>query len=103
LVLLGTAALLDRGQRALGLFLRESNLLGPLCLHRCAYVLVGFRLVDGKKRARRDSSALLLQLPELDTADLAAARLRQVVDELDLARVLVRRRHVAAVLLQLPR
>ncbi len=49
-------------------------------------------------RARSASS-----LTQLDTADLAAARLRQLVDELDLARVLVRRRDALHVLLELAR
>src|SRR6266542_2887051 len=44
--------------------------------------------------------ALLLEQAQLDASDLAAARLRQRLDELDLARVLVRRRHPLAVLLQ---
>src|SRR5581483_10038855 len=42
----------------------------------------------------------LLELPELDAADLAAAGLRQLGDELDLARVLVRRGHALHVLLE---
>ena len=45
--------------------------------------------------------ALLLAAPQLDAADLPAPRLRQLADELDLARVLVRRRHALAVVLQL--
>ena len=44
-----------------------------------------------------------LALAQLDAADLAAHRLRQRVDELDLARVLVRRGHALHVLLQLLR
>ena len=42
-------------------------------------------------------------LAQLDAADLAARGLRQLVDELDRARVLVRRRHGLDVLLQLGR
>ena len=44
----------------------------------------------------------LLEPPQLDAPDLPAPRLRQLVHELDLARVLVRRGHALAVLLQLP-
>src|SRR3954471_17924029 len=44
---------------------------------------------------------LLLQLPQLDPPDLPAPRLRQLADELDLARVLVGRGHALAVFLQL--
>ena len=44
--------------------------------------------------------ALLFEQPQLDAPDLAAARLRQLVDELDLPRVLVRCSHASAVLLK---
>src|SRR6476646_5384837 len=44
---------------------------------------------------------LLFQLPQLDAPDLPAPRLRQLADELDLTRVLVRRGHALAVLLEL--
>src|SRR5436309_1817231 len=44
--------------------------------------------------------ALLLEPAELDAPDLAAARLRQRFDELDLAGVLVRCGHTLAVLLE---
>ena len=44
---------------------------------------------------------LLLELPQLHASDLPAPRLRQLADELDLARVLVRRGHALAVILEL--
>src|SRR5882724_12227036 len=51
----------------------------------------------------RGFRAVALHLAELGAADLAADGLGQVRDELDLARVLVRRRHGLDVLLELDR
>ena len=55
----------------------------------------------GSLRSRRGfvRAAPLLAPPQLDAADLSAPRLRQLLDELDLARILVRRRHALAVVL----
>src|SRR3954451_17688568 len=56
---------------------------------------------QGRGPHRLSRLPLLLELPQLHPPDLPASRLRQLTDELDLARVLVGRGHALAVLLQL--
>ena len=69
----------------------ESYRLGDLELGRLERL--GLRFRDDRERGARERRGLVLEQTELDAPDLAARRLRKLVDELDHSRVLVRCRH----------